>query len=146
MRMISQTTASFSPLAWLNGLREHSSSPPQPCSMKRFFHLYPVLVLIPYSWHRALKFLLPNNFNANSIFWFIGSTFFHGIRQTIEICRRSVTYVLNHLCYLCIEPGPSSSGRHSSFCIVRSELKRWASGVIEPRHSMPKIEALARDH
>src|SRR3954463_10033996 len=106
MRMISQTTASFSPLAWLNGLREHSSSPPQPCSMKRFFHLYPVLVLIPYSWHRALKFLLPNNFNANSIFWFIGSTFFHGIRQTIEICRRSVTYVLNHLCYLCIEPGP----------------------------------------
>src|SRR3954471_23107684 len=106
MRMISQTTASFSPLAWLNGLREHSSSPPQPCSMKLFFHLYPCLVLIPYSWHRALKFLLPNNFNANSIFWFIGSTFFHGIRQTIEICRRSVTYVLNHLCYLCIEPGP----------------------------------------
>src|SRR6476620_4866092 len=105
-RTISHTTASPSSLAWLSGRREHSAIPSKPLSKNRSRHLYPVLGLIPYSWHNWRKLLVCSAFNTNSFLWFIGSTFCHGIQQPIKVCPPGVTYVLNHLCYLCIETGP----------------------------------------
>src|SRR5438477_7702014 len=45
---------------------------------------------------------------ANSIRSSIGSLFFHGMpRFYLTTPPKSVTYVLNLLCYLCSEPAPS---------------------------------------
>src|ERR1043166_935225 len=105
-RMISHTTASSKPSGLLLGRRDSSLSPLNPHSKNRSFHLYPVLVLISYSRHNSRKFSVLIAFNTNSVLWFIGSTCFHGIGQFIQNQPASVTHVLNHLCYLCIEPGP----------------------------------------
>src|SRR5882724_12994942 len=53
--------------------------------------------------------------NANSIRSSIGSLFFHGMpRFYLTTPPKSVTYVLNLLCYLCSEPAPPSPSLHSS--------------------------------
>src|SRR4030095_6724700 len=75
-----------------------------PSRRTRSFHLWPVFVLIPYSWHKARKFTAPSAFNPNSIRSCIGSLFFHGMLWLLH--HRSLkmlpmystfcaTYVLN---------------------------------------------------
>ena len=84
------------------GRRDSSSIPAKPSRKKRSFHLYPVLVLILYSWQSARKLSVCIAFNLNSIYLFHRFTLLPGY----AFRARSVTYVLNLLCYLCPEPAP----------------------------------------
>src|SRR5262249_32828657 len=60
-------------------------------------HLYPVLVLIPYSWQSTRKLSVCIAFKANSIRCSIGSVFLQGIGRLFNA-------FLSLKCYLCIEP------------------------------------------
>src|SRR5262249_34680795 len=70
-RMISHTTDSSNPPGLLAGRRDNSSIPCSPYSQNRSFHLYPVLGLIPYSWHKSRKLSVFIARNTNSTRWFI---------------------------------------------------------------------------
>src|SRR5881227_1703320 len=63
---------------------------------------------------------------ANSIRSSIGSLFFHGMpRFYLTTPPKSVTYVLNLLCYLCSEPAPTLNHQSRAPCSRKlSEFNR----------------------
>lgn len=72
------------------------------------FLVYPVFRLTSHSRHSSPKFPQLIAFIANSILRSIFWVSFHGIlrHSPMSFLPKSVTHVLNHLCYLCIEPEP----------------------------------------
>src|SRR3569832_1901289 len=68
---------------------------------------------MPYSRHNARKLSVCCALSANSVLVSIRFLGCHGISQQPYTAGQSVTYVLNLLCILCLEPAPT---KHQTPC------------------------------
>jgi len=75
--------------------------------------------------------------NTNSILWFIGSIRFQGITQTSQnlsvFALPSVTHVLNHTRYPCLEPGPARKQSRPFILTVSTNERHPLTLALSPK-------------